>query len=303
MNELDWNLIRTFIAVADSGSLLAAAAKLGVTQPGVGRHINQLEDALGLTLFIRGRSGMKLTDTGLAVLDDARAMRAEFDRFMLKAGGHDERVAGPVRITASRIVSVYILPSMLARLRAAEPELEIELVPDNAVANLLARDADIAIRMVRPTQNDLIATKITDIPLGAFAHVDYLAAHGTPEGIEDLKGHAVIGYDREDRILLAMRQLGLPAERSMFAFRTDDEVAALELVKAGAGIGFAQLHLAAKIPTLRRVLLDLAIPSLPVWLCAHQDLKTSRRIRRTMDFLQEELRKLPVSTASDTPTL
>lgn len=296
MSELDWNLIRTFLAVVDSGSLLAAAAKLGVTQPGVGRHINQLEEALGLTLFIRGRSGMKLTDTGMAVLDDARAMRAEFDRFMLKASGHDERVAGPVRITASRIVSVYILPAMLARLRAAEPELEIELVPDNAVANLLARDADIAIRMVRPTQNDLIATKVTDIPLAAFAHVDYLAAHGTPASIKDLAGHAVIGYDREDRMLVAMRQLGLPAaERSMFAFRTDDEVAALELVKAGAGIGFAQLHLGAGIPTLRRILPDLAIPSLPVWLCAHQDVRTSRRIRRTMDFLQEEWRKLSIS--------
>jgi len=294
MNETDWNLIRTFIAVADNGSLLVAAAKLGMSQPGVGRHINLLEDAIGVTLFNRGRSGMKLTEAGLSLLEEARAMRAEFDRFMLKATGHDERIAGPVRVTANRIVSVYILPAMLVRLKAAEPELEIELVPDNAVANLLARDADIAIRMVRPTQNDLIASKITEIPLGAFAHVDYLAKHGMPLSIGDLMNHSVIGYDREDRVLVAMRQMGLPAERSMFAFRTDDEVAGLELVKAGAGIGFAQVHLAESIPGLRRVLPELPIPSLPVWLCAHQDLRTSRRIRRAMDFLQEELRKMRV---------
>jgi DNA-binding transcriptional LysR family regulator len=295
MNELDWNLVRTFLAVAESGSLLAAARKLGVTQPGVGRHNNHIQATLGLTLFSRGRAGMRLTDTGLALLDEAHAMRSEFDRFMLKATGHDTTIAGPVRITASRIVSIYILPPLLARLRAEEPDLQIELVAENAVANLIARDADIAIRMVRPTQNDLIASKITDIPLGAFAHVDYLTAHGTPQTIGDLTNHSMIGYDREDRMLIAMRHMGLPAERSMFAFRTDDEVAAMELLKAGAGIGFTQLHLAAKVPTLRRVLPDLPIPTLPVWLCAHRDLRTSRRIRRTMDFLQQELRKLPVS--------
>lgn len=295
MNSLDWNLVRTFLAVADGGSMIAAAGRLGLTQPGIGRQINQLEAVLGLTLFVRGRSGMQLTESSLALLDDARAMRAEFDRLMLKASGKDERIAGPVRITASRIVSVYILPPILARLRAAEPELEIELVSDNAVANLLARDADIAIRMVRPTQNDLIAIKIAEIPLGAFAHVDYLAAHGEPQMTKDLMKHALIGYDREDRMLVAMRLMGLPAERSLFAFRTDDEVAGLELLKAGAGIGFAQIHLAARIPQLQRLFADLAIPPLPIWLCAHQELRTSRRIRRTMDFLQVELKKMLTS--------
>jgi DNA-binding transcriptional LysR family regulator len=297
MNAIDWNLIRTFLAVADGGSMIAAAARLGLTQPGIGRHINLLEEKLRLTLFMRGRNGMKLTEAGLALVDDARAMQAEFDRFMLKATGQDEHIAGPVRITASRIVSVYILPPMLARLRHVEPEIEIELVADNAVANLLARDADIAIRMVRPTQNDLIASKVAEIPLGAFAHVDYLAANGTPHSIGDLLNHAVIGYDREDRMLLAMRQMGLPADRSMFAFRTDDEVTGLELLKAGAGIGFAQIHLAAAIPGLRRVLPDLPLPALPVWLCAHQDLRTSPRIRRAMNFLQDELKALLSGTA------
>lgn len=297
MKPFDWNLVRTFLAVVDGGSMMAAGQALGLTQPGVGRHINQLEQALGLTLFVRGRGGMKLTEAGLALVDEARAMQAEFERLMLKAGGHDTRLKGPVRITASRVVSVYILPPILARLHEAEPEIEIELVPSNVVANLLARDADIAIRMHRPTQNDLIASRVAEIAVGAFAHEDYLARRGAPRTAEELLSHSLIGYDREDRIISAMREYGLAAERSHFAFRTDDEVAAWELVKAGAGIGFGQAHIAARDPMIRRVLPDLKIPPMPVWLCAHQDLRTNRRIRRAMDFLGEELRRLPLAGA------
>lgn len=292
MSDLDWNQINTFLAVADTGSLVAAARSLRMTQPALGRQISMLEEKLGSSLFIRGRSGMKLTETGLALVDEARAVKNEVDRFLLKAAGHDERISGTVRITASRVVSIYILPAMLARLKQAEPAIEIELVPDNAVANLIARDADIAIRMVRPLQNDLIATKITEIPLGAYAHQSYIARRGKPETIDDLKHHDVIGYDREDRMLVAMRELGIPAERSFFSIRTDDEVAAWEMVKAGAGIGFAQQHLAADAPGIVRVVPDLPIPTLPVWLTAHQDLRTSRRIRRVMDFLTEEMKAL-----------
>jgi DNA-binding transcriptional LysR family regulator len=264
-----------------------------MTQPAIGRHVSQLEESLGSRLFVRTRSGMTPTEAGLSLVEEAQSVKSDIDRFLLKAAGTDQRLSGTVRITASRIVSVYILPVILARLKAAEPALEIELVPDNAVANLLARDADIAIRMVRPTQNDLVASKVTDIPLGIFAHADYLAARGTPASMTDLMAgsHAVIGYDREDRILQAMRQQGLKVDRSMFAFRTDDEVAGVELVKAGAGIGFIQLNIAARSPSLRRVLADIPLPDLPVWLCAHQDVRTNARIRRTMDFLQQALRE------------
>jgi DNA-binding transcriptional LysR family regulator len=148
---------------------------------------------------------------------------------------------------------------------------------------------------VQPTQNDLIASKITDIPLGAFAHRSYLEKHGTPKTIDELFHHTVIGYDREDRMLVGMRQLGLPAKRSFFALRTDDEVAAWEMVKAGAGIGFGQVHLASGSPDLVRLVPELEIPPLPVWLAAHQDLRTSQRIRRVMDFLADEMKKLQLS--------
>ncbi len=164
LNTMDWNLIKTFLAVAETGTLLAAAEALRLSQPTVGRHIDELEAATGLTLFIRGRRGMALTEAGLSLLDDARSMAKEADHFLLRASGRASEASGPVRITASDIVANYLLPPILVALKDAEPGIDIELAPSNAVANLLARDADIAIRMTRPIQNDLIAVKLNDLP-------------------------------------------------------------------------------------------------------------------------------------------
>jgi DNA-binding transcriptional LysR family regulator len=292
---IDWNLIRSFLAVSDSGSLIAAAKAQGVSQPTIGRHIDELEAATGLTLFVRGRGGMILTQAGLSLLEDARGMAAEAQRFSLKAAGRAAEVSGAVRITASDVVSNYILPPILTALKDAEPGIDIELVPSNAVANLLARDADIAIRMVRPLQNDVIATKVNEMAMGTYAHQTYLDAFGEPESIEDFNGHRLVGYDRDMLILNGMAELGIRGDRSHFTFRTDDQVAYWELVKAGAGIGFGAHWIARKTPELRALLPLLPIPALPMWLASHQELKTSLKIRRAMDFLDAELRKLPLA--------
>lgn len=288
--DLDWNLIRSFVTVAESGSLLAASRTIGVSQPALGRHIDELERQLGLTLFSRGRAGMRLTEAGMALLEDARSIRRDVDHLLLRAAGRSESVRGPVRITASQVMATYVLPPMLARLKQAEPGLEVELVADNAIANLLARDADIAIRMARPAQSDLIAQKIGDLALGCFAHRDYVARRGAPETLGDLAAHDLVGYDRVTRIIEAMGQFGMTMERSGFAFRTDDEVAQWELVRAGAGVGFAQLAIAAGDADLERLLTGVPLPRLPLWLAAHQELRTSPRIRRALDFLQTELK-------------
>lgn len=288
--DLDWNLIRSFVTVAESGSLLAASRKIGVSQPALGRHIDELEREIGLTLFSRGRAGMRLTEAGMALLEDARSIRRDVDHLLLRAAGRSGSVRGPVRITASQVMATYVLPPMLARLKQAEPGLEVELVADNAIANLLARDADIAIRMARPAQNDLIAQKIGDLALGCFAHRDYVARRGAPETLGDLAAHDLVGYDRVTRILDAMRQFGMAMERSGFAFRTDDEVAQWELVRAGAGVGFAQLAIAAGDADLERLLVGVQLPRLPLWLAAHQELRTSPRMRRALDLLQTELK-------------
>jgi DNA-binding transcriptional LysR family regulator len=259
----------------------------------LGRHANELEAALGVTLFIRSPSGMRLTEAGLSLLEEARLMQAEADRLMIKAAGHDTRVKGTVRLTASQIVATYYLPPILVDLKSTEPDIEIELVATNSIANLLARDADIAIRMVRPTQNDVIASKVKDITIGAFAHESYLARTGMPLGFGDLVRHVLIGYDRDDFALKAMQQMGVEGDRSWFHFRTDDQVAGWELMKAGAGIGFGPAYLASITPGLVHVLPWLEFPTLPMWLAAHQDLRTSRRVRKVMDFLQDALKAMP----------
>ena len=291
---MDWNLIRSFLAVVDNGTLAGAANALGTSQPTIGRHIDALEEATGLTLFTRGRHGMMLTDAALPLVEDAKAMRAEADRFLLKAEGRAQQVRGPVRITASEVVSTYILPPIIAEFCEIEPEIEVELVSSNAVENLLSRDADIAVRMVRPTQNDLIARKLGDLGMGVYAHKDYLDRHGEPTDMETLLQHRIVGQDRSNLIIDGMARFGITADRSLFAVRTDDQVAYWELVKSGAGIGFAAHILATDAPGMVRILKDVEIPALPMWLASHQELRTSEKIRRTVDFLHRKIRFLPL---------
>lgn len=294
---MDWNLIRSFLAIAESGTLAKAAQALGVSQPTLGRHIDSLESALGLILFTRGRHGMTLTEAGLSIVEDAKAMAFEADRLALKAAGRAQSLGGTVRVTASEVVSTYILPPILAALGIAEPDIQIELVPSNTVENLLSRDADIAVRMVRPVQNDVIARKTNDLGMGTYAHEDYLARHGTPQTVEEFFRHRLVGMDRSTLIIDGMAELGIHAQRESFAVRTDHQIAYFELVKAGAGIGFVAHFLAAGHSELRRILPDVTIPALPIWLASHRELRTSQRIRRVMDFLYERINALPLDDA------
>ena len=222
-------------------------------------------------------------------------MQAGAASFAMAATGRETSVEGTIRITASEVVATYILPKILVELQNAEPAIEVELVATNSVQNLLARDADIAIRMVRPTQNDLIAKKVNDMAMGAYARRDYLDRHGTPETIDDMVSHRIVGYDRTDLIERGMKRLGIEADRSAFKFRTDHQVAYWELVKAGAGIGFGPVFIASKSPDLVHVMPELDLEPLPCWLCSHRELKHSAKVRRVYDYLAEKLAALPLT--------
>lgn len=292
--RFDWNLIRSFLAVLDAGALSAAARRSGISQPTLGRHVDELEAQTGLVLFERGRAGMMPTPAALRIADEARRMLESAAAFTMAATDQETRVEGTIRITASRVMATFVLPPVLADLRAAESALQIELVPSDDIANLLARDADIAVRMVRPTQNDLIARKLNDFAMGAYAHKDYLDRAGVPETIDDLFDHTLIGYDRSDLTERGMRALTGGYDRSAFQIRTDDQVTYLALVEAGAGIGFGPLYFAARSPDLRRVLPDLPIEPLPVWLASHRELRHSAKVRRAYDYLADALSGLPL---------
>lgn len=293
MDNLDWTLYRSFLAVAETGSLSAAARCLRLSQPTLGRHIGELEAALGTQLFTRQARGLSPTDAALALIPAATAMREAAAQLSLLAAGREESLTGTVRLTASRVVSHYLLPPMLARLRRAEPGIQIELVPSDSTENLLFREADIALRMYRPTQNDVVTRHLTDLPMALYGATDFLNFHGRPQSLNDLKDAHLIGLDRSDLMLRMMAALGQPRRREDFPLRCDDQVVYWNLVRSGCGLGATQTVIGDADPLVERVASFLPLPSLPVWLTAAEALRQNPRIRRVMDHLAAEFRTLP----------
>ena len=289
LQRLDWALVRSFIAVMDAGSVSAAARATQGRQPTISRHLSELEAQLGVALFERTGRGVRPTAAGLAVLPAARQMQAAAEAPARSVTRGREATRGTVRITASQVVATWLLPPLVVEFQRAEPEIAIEIVASNAVQNLLRREADIAIRMVRPDQGSLIARKVGEVAIGAYAHADYLAARGTPRMPDDLLRHRLIGYDRDEAILRGFARLGVALTPAHFVVRTDDQVANGQLVVAGAGIGFAADYWAALWPGLRRVLPELPIPALPCWLTVHRELRGNGVVKRVYDFLAEAI--------------
>lgn len=291
MKSLDWTLLRSFLAVVEAGSLSAAALATGVSQPTLSRHVRDLEAALGVLLFTRSVRGLDVTDAGLDLVEDARAMGAAAEALTLKATGRSRQLAGTVRITASAMVANFWLPPMLADLRVEEPGIQIEIVASDLNQNLLRRDADIAIRMADPTESALIARKLGEAPVGLYGARSYFDRRGRIATFRDLLAHEVIGFDRSETILRLYAANGHPVDREAFPIRCDDQMVGWHLLLAGAGLGFAQVMLAERFPILERVGIDL-VPPMPVWLVMHEEVRANARIRRVADFLAASIADL-----------
>ena len=287
--DFDWALMRSFLAVLDAGSLLGAARRLRQSQPTIGRHIHSLEAQLGTALFERTGRGLTPTNAARDIALHARAMQGAADALQRELSRSSSDLAGTVRLTASQTVATYLLPPLIAKLRKETPEIQIELVASDEVKNLLRREADIALRMVRPEQDSLITRKVASLALGTYASTKYLRAHGTPTEAKDLLNHQLIGYDQDMTILKGFRAFGETVTRENFAFRTDDNIVQWQAVRAGLGIGFLADYLAKTDRTVKRVLPDFYIPDLPVWLTTHREIHGNPRIRRVYDFLATEL--------------
>jgi len=289
MDNLDWTLLRSFLAVVEGGSLSTAAKTMGATQPTLSRHIRELETALGVILFTRSAQGLEPTKPALGLIEDARAMGAAAEALNLKAQGRSQQLFGSVRITASVIVANLMLPPIVAALRQAEPSIQFEIVASDANQNLLRRDADIAIRMADPTQNALIARKLGETPIGMFATKAYFDRRGRVTSKADLQRHDLIGLDRGDFLIRAFAAYQIDLAREQFAFRTDDGMLTWNLVLAGAGIGVGQVILAKRHPELEQVDGGIALGALPVWLVMSEEVRTNARIRRVADFISMAL--------------
>jgi DNA-binding transcriptional LysR family regulator len=288
-SPFDWTLVRSFLSVLDAGSVMGGARRLGMQQPTVSRHLAELEAQLDAALFERTGRGVVPTAQALAIADAARQMQdgAHALRRALVRGR--EATTGTVRLTTSEVAAAYLLPPLLAELAEAEPGISVELVASNQITNLLRREADIAVRMVRPEQSSLVARKLADLPIVAAAHQRYLERAGTPRQPADLAGHRLIGYDRDETIVKGFAGMGFPMRREQFALRTDHPLAYGRLVAAGAGIGFVAAYNLRHWPGVVPVLPMLQIPPLPCWLAVHREIRSSRIVRRVFDFLAESI--------------
>ena len=288
-SNLNWELYRTFLAVLTEGSLSGAARALGITQPTAGRHVAALEAAFGQPLFTRSPAGFLPTEAARTLQGYAEAMRSTAAALERAASGRGNAMRGVVRVSASEVVSVEVLPPVLAQLRRAHPELVVELVPSNRVQDLLQREVDIAVRMTQPQQEMLIARHIGEIDVGLHARDDYLAERGTPKTLADLAQHTLIGFDTVTPFVReATRKLPY-WKREAFALRTDSDVAQLAMIRAGFGIGVCQAGIARRDARLRRVLPRVCAFKLPAWITMHEDLRSNRRCKAVFDALASGL--------------
>lgn len=286
--SFDWNLAKTFLAVADEGSLSAAARVLGQTQPTVSRQIAALEQALGITLFERTGRSVALTQAGVELLDHVRAMASGANLLSLAASGKSQSIEGKVLITASELMSAYILPPILFDLTQQAPLLEIDVVADNGVRDLVRREADIAIRHARSDQPNLIARRVRDQVMRFYASRAYLEAKGEPEA-DALSAHQIVSYIEADRMLDYLLPVGLKLTRVNFRLSSSSQTVALQMARAGLGMIILPDQIAMAVPDLVPVLDELKAFEVPTWLVAHRELRTSRRIRRVFDHLADSL--------------
>ena len=289
MNELDWNQLKAFLATAESGSLSAAARKLGLTQPTLSRQVAAIEKAMGVTLFERVGKAMALTTTGLDLLEHARAMGTAAEALNLAATGRSQAVGGVVSVSATDAVAAYLVPPLVRKLRDQDPGITVEVIASNALSDLLRREADIAIRHVKPEQPELIARLVRDASACFYASEDWVQANGHPRTAADAANLPFVGYEPGGQYLAYLQQHGLPVTKANFSCHAEQSVANWALVRAGMGIGAMMDEIARQTPGVVRVLDDVPPVQFPIWLVSHRELRTSRRIRVVFEALVEGL--------------
>ncbi len=289
-NRLNWSALQSFALVIETESLAGAASLLQCNQSTVSRHISALEDQLGVRLFERTATGLALTEPGRALSVHATNMLADATKLARGASGQSESLAGTVVVTASEAMSAYLLPPVITELQALQPNIHIDLVADDKVGSLLQRDADIGIRLVRPSQQDIIVKSIGEFRVGMFASKAYFDAHPIPAKPEDLLSHTVMCMNDYQTVIDGFRKFGLDIDADFFAFRSNSSSVNWQMIKNGFGIGFCHLQRGLKDHDLIQVLPEAPLPAYPVWLVSHLEMRTSKRLRYVFEFLASSVK-------------
>jgi DNA-binding transcriptional LysR family regulator len=290
--SFDWNQVRAFLVTAEEGSLSAAARALGLTQPTLSRQVMALEEQLGVTLFERIGKTLRLTQSGKDLLDHVREMGEAARKLSLVASGQSQSVSGTVSLTASDTMAYENLPAFLMQLRSEAPLIDIEVIADNEISDLLRREADIAIRHVRPEEPDLIARLVGEITASFYASKSYQEMHGCPQTVADLSQHHFVGFGDRDRMVQYLQAMGLPISKEQFHVTSKSGIVAWKLVCEGLGISMMSDQVAISYPEVERLSLPIEPLRIPIWLTTHRELHTSRKIRLVFDRLAEYLASL-----------
>ncbi|MEO7066486.1 MAG: LysR family transcriptional regulator [Rhodanobacter sp.] len=282
---ISWEHQRAFLAVLEEGSLSAAARRLGVSQPTIRGRIDGLEVMLDTKLFTRSASGLTATENAKALAEPARAMSLAAEVFLRTATAQVGEIAGAVRVSVSETMGIEVIPAMLATLRMKHPRITVELAVTNKPADLLGQEVDIAVRNFPPSQDALVARKVGAIPLGYFASADYLDRRGWPQTISELAQHEIIGPDRHSAYVKLGSTVVPDLDAARYALRTDSHPARIAAARAGLGITVAQVPIGLRDSRLRRVLPEITVMKLDVWIVTHEDLGKVAKIRAVFDHL------------------
>ncbi|MEP4152039.1 MAG: LysR family transcriptional regulator, partial [Lentilitoribacter sp.] len=286
--KFDWNRARAFLVTAEEGSLSAAAKALGMAQPTLGRQVDALEEELGVILFERLGRGLTLTPSGHELLSHVRGMGEAASQMSLAATGRSEALEGSICITATEVTAIYDLAPIIAKLRKIHPGVEVEVAASDDSKDLRRREADIAMRNYRPKENDLVARKIGDEVAMLYASAEYIEKYGVPTKLRDLRNHKFVGFDGSDEMVKQLSSIGLEISDENITVRAGNHLVHWELTKAGVGIGIMPERVGDLEPKVRSLMPSFRKMAYPVWLVAHRELHTSRRVRTVFDFIASE---------------
>lgn len=285
--NVDWGLYHYFLAVADTGSLTAAARRLGVSQPTVGRQIQALEETLGVRLFDRASSGYVLTAAGEAIVAPARIIEEQALAIERRVAGEDGRLEGRVRISAAEGLATYWLAPRLPELKQCYPGLEIELIVGSSALDLMRRQADIVLRIGEPCSDELVGRRMGKVHFGLFAAASYLADKGTPTSLDQLAEHEVIESAGAIAELAQARRVREIAGSASAGVYCDNLVTQFAALQAGVGLMALPLYMASAAPGLQRLLPEDFDLALDLWLLVHRDLRPVARIGVVFEFLAD----------------
>lgn len=288
---MDWNRAQAFLATAEAGSLSAAARQLGLTQPTLSRQVAALEAELDATLFERVGKKLVLTETDMSLLEHARTMGEAANALTLAASGHTQAIEGRVSISASDAYAAYILPDIAERIREEAPQITLVIISRNSLSDLRRREADIAIRHVRPDEDGLVGKLVRESTANFYASQSWLSRNERPKSMADIAQY-LIGFEDTERFAQFMRGIGIPATEDGFRLVSENSVVVWEMVKRGLGISAMMREIAERTTGIVELFPETEAAKVPVWLVTHRELRTSRRIRVVYDILAEELTRL-----------